>query len=116
MTKTDDQLEAEASQLSAKLARLEVQARDLRGRRQAIQDELRIRRKRRELEPLIDVPDAVRVTWFGYVGGGREGRLIGVLGTIKVIRRTRAIVDYGDLGSWNIPLAELAPAAAGDRP
>ena len=47
-----------------------------------------------------------------YIGPGVEGLVHGIDGTVKVLKGSAAIVDFGDYGRWKIPGWFIQPMEA----
>lgn len=60
---------------------------------------------------LLGIADAVRIG-HRRPSGHRDARFNDALGTVVDVKRTRALVDYGALGKWSLPLTDLKPASA----
>jgi hypothetical protein len=99
----------ELRRLEAAEARLEADRKEL-ARREAA---LRRARQRLRLKVLVGVRDGVRSS-CRYPAGTQGACLNDRLGTLVRMCRTRAVVDFGDVGGdtrhWRMPLTAIIPA------
>ena len=51
----------------------------------------------------IGIADITKGNEVRYIGPGVDGLVHGVDGTVRVLRGTAAIVDFGDYGRWKVP-------------
>ena len=89
----------------------------IRRSRKRIEDDRRAadtaERKLRRLAVLesVGVPDGVRVRYRGLF---RDRRFDEALGVVVECKRTRCLVDFGELGRWRMPIDEVLPVASGE--
>src|SRR5215831_15455240 len=100
VTKRLEAIATEVAQLQGENQRLREEGDALRSRYRALVDE----RDRLEFHQHIGKPVRMK-----YRRGGKVDRAIG---TLQVVRRTRALVDFGPEygGEWDVPLSDLQPA------
>jgi hypothetical protein len=103
MKDTIESLTAEEAKLRNKLKRLREQRDAIEGRLRAIEDQ----KHRLAIAELVGKQVRIRTR---YPVGDRCHKLNDVAGVLVELKRTRAVVDFGEHGRWRWPIDELLPA------
>ena len=93
-------LEAEVEAARSRLAKHEDAAR---AERKCIED-AQAQLWRLDVLSLVNVPNAVQMAFRDTEAGNKPG-------TVLDVKRTRALVDFGDRGRWRVLLGELRRAS-----
>lgn len=97
------ELEAENKKLDARCKKLREERDKISERQSKIRDELH----HLSILELVGKPNGVKPR-YRYSTDERQAVLNDATGTVLEVRRTRALVDFGAAGKWNMYIVDLA--------